>query len=78
MDNLSVADINSHMTGVAYHIAGLCIFQTIDRCTHASVRRRGMRQAYAKVLVYAHNESGTVGAVSETGSAIYIGITHKL
>lgn len=60
MHDLTVARVNSHMTGITDDITGLCVFQTIHRRTHTSVCRRRMGQVYAKVLVHAHNKPGTV------------------
>lgn len=39
MDNLSVSDIESHMTGIANQITGLCIFQTVHGITLSPVSR---------------------------------------
>ena len=39
VNNLSISHIDSHVTGVAYDITGLCILQTIDCRAYASVRR---------------------------------------
>ena len=44
MHDLTVACVNSHMTGITDDITGLCVFQTIHRRTHTSVCRRRMGQ----------------------------------
>ena len=76
--DLSAARINSHMARIADDIAGLRVFQTVHSRAHTSVRRRRVGQIYAEVLIHAHNKSGTVRTVCQTGAAVHIGITHKL
>ncbi len=78
MDNLAVSDINSHVSGVAYNITRLGIFKAVYRRAHASVRRRGMRQADTEIIVNAHYETGAVRTVGKAGAAVYIRVTHKL
>ena len=78
MDKLSVTCVDSYMTGITYDVAGLRILNTINGCTHISVRSGRMRQAYAEVIINTHNETGTVRTVCQAGTAVYIGIPHKL
>ena len=78
VNDLSVTDIQCYMTGVADQVTGLCIGKSVYCSTLAAVCGRGMRQAYAEVRIYTHYKSGTVGTVGQTGSAVYIRVTHEL
>ena len=78
MNDLAVTDIQCHMAGVTDQVTCLCIGKSVNRRTLAAVSRRGMRQTYTEVSIYTHYKSGTVGAVSQAGSAVYIGVTNEL
>ena len=37
MNDLSISDINCHMSGIAYNVTGLGIFNAVYCCAHTSV-----------------------------------------
>ena len=78
MYQLPITCIDSHMAGITYDVARLCILDTIYRCPHVSVRCGRMRQAYPKVIINAHHESGAVCTVGQTGATVYVRISYKL
>ena len=78
MDDLSVADVNRNMSGIANQITGLRICQTSYVITDITVGSGGMRQGYAEILINAHNKTGAVRTVCQTCPTVYIGITDKL
>ena len=78
MYDLSVSDVKSYMTGIAYQISGLCIWKSVNCSTDTSVCRWRMRKADTEVRIYTHDKSGTVSSVCKTGTAIHIRITDKL
>ena len=51
MNNLTVTDIQRHMTGVTDQVSCLCISQSINCCTLAAVCGRGMRKAQSQFLI---------------------------
>ena len=78
MYDLSVADVDSHMAGIAYDISGLCIFQSAYIRAYISVCRWGMRKGNTEVLIYAHYKTGAVRTVCKACPAIYIRVANKL
>ena len=78
MNDLSVADVNRNMSGIANQITGLRVCQTSYVITDITVGSGGMGQGYAEILINAHNKAGAVRAVCQACPAIYIGITDEL
>ena len=78
MNDLTITDIQCYMTGVTDQVSCLCISQSVNCCTLATVCGRGMRKAYTEVRINTHNKSGAVRTIRKTCSTIYIRITDKL
>lgn len=78
MDNLSITNVECHMSRVADEVTRLCIGQTVYCGALAAVCRGGMRKAYTEVGIYAHYKPGTVSSIRQAGAAIYIRISDKL
>ena len=78
MNDLAVTDIQCHMSGVTDQDTCQCIGKSVNRGTLAAVCRRGMRQTYTEVSIYTHYKSGTVSAVGQAGSAVYLRVTNDL
>ena len=78
MNDLTITDIQCYMTGVTDQVSCLCISQSVNCCTLATVCGRGMRKAYTEVRIYTHYKSGTVGTVSQARSAVYVRVTNEL
>ena len=78
MNDLTITDIQCHMTGVTDQITGLCIGKSVYCGTLAAVCGRGVRQAYTEVRIYTHYKSGTVSTIGQAGAAIYIRVTNEL
>ena len=78
MNDLSIADVQCHMAGVADQVTRLRLVQTGHSRTLRTIRLGGMRQADTEVRIYTHNEAGTVSTLCQAGTAIHIGIPHKL
>ena len=78
MNDLPTANIQAYMTGITDQVSCLCISQSVNCCTLAAICGRGMRKAYTEVRIYTHYKSGTVGTVSQAGSAVYIRVTNEL
>ena len=66
------------MAGITNQVAGLCILDAFHCMSLLSVCCRRMRKFHAKILVDLHDEAGTVDSLGQTGSAVHIGVTHKL
>ena len=75
---LAVADVDTYVTRVAYDITGLCVSDTADITSYASVSTGGVRQVDTEVPVYAHYEARAVGTAGERASAVYIRIADEL
>ena len=78
MHNLSVADVDSHMAGIADDVSGLCILQAVHPISLGTIRCRGMGQADTEIRIDAHDEAGTVSAVGKAAAAIDIRIADEL
>ena len=78
MYKLPVTCVDSHMAGITYDVTWLCILNPVHRSAHISVCRGRVRQAHTEIVIDTHNESGTVCAVRQAGSAVYIRISYEL
>ena len=78
MNNLTISNIDTYVTGITYDIASLCILNTIYRIALFPVCCGRVWQAYSKVFVDTHNKAGTIGSFCQAASTIYIRISHKL
>ena len=78
MYDLIVADVERHMSGVTYNIAGLCICKASYIISYRAVCGRRMRERNSEILVYAHDKSGAIRTVCQAGSAVHIRVTYKL
>ena len=82
MNHLAVAHVDAHMADTA----AIAVEQQISclngsqiyRCTAVILLRCGSGKADAVVGEYGLGKSGAVRAVCQAGTAVYIGITHKL
>ena len=82
MDDLSAADVEGYMVnasagGIKEEVAGLKTVQA-HRSTAGGLGGRGSGKSDAEVGKNRLNETGAVGSFGQAGSAINIGITHKL
>ena len=69
MDNHAVTHVECHMAVIADDIAGSGLLEGRDRGTHNPVRGIIMRQTETKVSIDSHDETGTIGAMGQTGAA---------
>ena len=72
-----VAAIDCHMAAVADDISRLRFCQAYF-ISYASHRAGGMRQAYTEIRVHAHDKTGTIRAVRQACTSVYIRVPYEL